>query len=258
MKSVVGFARHLLAISLLGTVSAGSLSSYPRDTTGELTVAAAPLNSSAEEQNSAAELFSSLIVRHLWQKAHLERLAGTRTYKVENDKDKLVAEEVVAVEYRAPATETFTSTSGKGSEFVRLHVFQQLMKGEETRLGLNKDPDTLITPDNYTFEIVGMEKIGSSDCSVVRAIPKRKEKDLFEGKIWIDKQDFAIVKITGRLAKNPSFWIKRVDFVRDYQKIGEFWLLSREEADSESASVCSSGPCSHGHRRGCRPSSSSA
>jgi len=40
------------------------------------------------------------------------------------------------------------------------------------------------------------------------------------------------VKITGHLAKSPSFWIKRVDFVRDYQKIDGFWLLSREEAVS--------------------------
>ncbi|MGC2400261.1 MAG: hypothetical protein WA510_10780 [Acidobacteriaceae bacterium] len=40
------------------------------------------------------------------------------------------------------------------------------------------------------------------------------------------------MKITGHLAKSPSFWIKQVDFVRDYQKIGGFWLLSREEAVS--------------------------
>jgi hypothetical protein len=41
-----------------------------------------------------------------------------------------------------------------------------------------------------------------------------------------------IVKITGHLAKSPSFWIKRVDFLRTYQKIDGFWLLSREEAVS--------------------------
>ncbi|MGB8472482.1 MAG: outer membrane lipoprotein-sorting protein [Candidatus Acidiferrum sp.] len=146
--------------------------------------------------------------------------------------NKLVAEEVVVMEYKAPATETFTSTSGKGSEFVRRHVFQRLMKAEETRIQVNKDADSLITSENYTLEVVGTDTIGSSDCSVVRAIPKRKETDLFEGRIWIDNQDFAIVKITGHLAKNPSFWIKRVDFVRDYQKIRGFWLLSREEAIS--------------------------
>jgi hypothetical protein len=106
------------------------------------------------------------------------------------------------------------------------------MKDEVERIRANKDPDSLINPQNYTFEIVGAEKIGDSDCSVVRATPKRDETDLFEGTIWIDNQDFAIVKITGHLAKSPSLWIKQVDFVRDYQKIDGFWLLSREEAVS--------------------------
>ncbi len=232
MKSVVGFARHLLAVSLLGAVSIGTVSSFPRDATGGPTVAAAPLNSSAGEQNSTAELFSRLIARHRWQETHLDRLSVIRTYKVENGKEKIIAEEVVVVDYRAPRTETFTSTSRNGSGFVRHHVFQQLMKDEKNRAQVNKDPDSLITPDNYTLEVIGMDKIGSSDCSVVHLVPKRRETDLFEGKIWIDNQDFAVVKIVGHLAKSPSFWIKQVDFVRNYQKIDSFWLLSREEAVS--------------------------
>ena len=77
------------------------------------------------------------------------------------------------------------------------------------------------------------ERIGDSDCSVVHALPKRKESDLFEGEIWIDNQDFAIVKIIGHLAKSPSFWIKQVDFSRNYQKVDGFWLLASEEAVSE-------------------------
>jgi len=45
-----------------------------------------------------------------------------------------------------------------------------------------------------------------------------QETDLFEGKMWIDNQNFSIVRITGHLAKSPSFWIKQVDFVRDYRR----------------------------------------
>jgi hypothetical protein len=104
-----------------------------------------------------------------------------------------VAEEAVVVEYRAPATETFTTTSGKGSGFVRHRVFQRLMKVEEKRIRVNKDPDSLITPENYAFDVVGTDRIGNSDCSVVHAVPKLKEIDLLEGKIWIDDQDFAII-----------------------------------------------------------------
>ena len=68
---------------------------------------------------------------------------------------------------------------------------------------------------------------------MVKAVPKRKDKFLFEGKVWIDAQDFAVAKIVGRPAKNPSFWIKQVDFVRQYQKIGEFWLPLQDESVSD-------------------------
>ncbi|MFI5096765.1 MAG: hypothetical protein ACHQT6_02210 [Candidatus Acidiferrales bacterium] len=191
-----------------------------------------PPDSSATEQDSTAELFSRLRARHHWQEAHLARLSVVRTYKVENDKNKILAEAVVVVEYKAPGTVTFTSTSGNGSGFVIHRVFQRLMDDEEKRIRINKDPDTLITPENYTLEVVGTDKVAGSVCSVVRAVPKRKETNLFEGKMCIDNQDSAIVRIAGHLAKSPSFWIKQVDFVREYRKIDGFWLLSREEAVS--------------------------
>ena len=38
------------------------------------------------------------------------------------------------------------------------------------------------------------------------------------------------MKSAGHLAKSPSFWIKRVDFVRQYQKIDGFWLPIREQS----------------------------
>ena len=233
MRSAVGFKRLCLGVSLLGILSIGSPFSYSRETVASQTVAAVPLASTAVEQNSTADLFARITVRHHWQEAHLDRLSVTRTYKVQNEKDTIVAEQVVVMEYIAPSTETFTSSSEKGSGFVLHHVFQRLMEDEKKRVGANKDPDSLITPENYTLEIVGTERIGSSNCSVVYAVPKHKQTDLFEGKIWIDNEDFAIVKITGHLAKSPSFWIKQVDFVRDYQKIDGFWLLAGEEAVSD-------------------------
>jgi len=70
-------------------------------------------------------------------------------------------------------------------------------------------------------------------CFVLEATPKRKDKYLFEGKIWIDVKDFAIVKIAGHPAKKPSFWINRADFVRQYQRIDGFWLPYRDETSVE-------------------------
>jgi len=38
------------------------------------------------------------------------------------------------------------------------------------------------------------------------------------------------VRIEGRPAKKLSFWIEQADFVRQYEKITEFWLSRRDEA----------------------------
>jgi hypothetical protein len=117
MRSVVGYVRQFLGMSLLGAMSVATLPSYPRENRCKLPVAAVQLNSSLREQTNTEALFSRLNARHRWQDARLIRLSGVRTYKLENDKDKIVAEEAVVVEYTAPATETFTTTSGKGSGF---------------------------------------------------------------------------------------------------------------------------------------------
>jgi len=137
--------------------------------------------------------------------------------------------EVVVMEYKTPAAKTFTTTSAHGSAFKRGHVFKQLMKREAKRARGHHDQDSSITPDNYAFEMLGQERVGSISCTVVHAIPKRRDTYLFEGEIWINDQDFAIVKAAGHLAKSPSHWIKRVAFVRQYQKIDGFWLPLREQ-----------------------------
>jgi hypothetical protein len=230
-RSVVAFVRQCLGVSVLGAISIGT-PIYTGKGIGNLAVVAIAARSSDREQYSTAELFSRLTARHHWQEARLVRLSVVRTYRMKNGKGKILAEEAVVMEYTAPRTETFRITSEKGSQFICRHVFQRLMRYEEKRVQANKNPDSLITPENYTLEVVGRDRIGNSDCLVVHAVPRREQTDLFEGKIWIDNQDFAIAKITGHLAKSPSFWIKQVDFVRDYQKVGGFWLLLREQVVS--------------------------
>jgi len=225
--------RWLASASFAGTTSIARLSAPQFEIAGNSIKAAVKLDSSAQDQYSASELFSRLMAHRDWQQARLDRFSVVRTYKVEDDKGKALAEEVVVMEYKKPGTETFTTTSADGSAFIRGHVFKQLMKREAGRARGRHDQDSSITPDNYTFETLGQEQVGTVHCTVVHAIPNRKQPYLFEGKIWIDDQDFAIVKAAGHLAKSPSFWINRVDFVRQYQKIDGFWFPIEEQATAK-------------------------
>jgi hypothetical protein len=93
--------------------------------------------------------------------------------------------------------------------------------------------DSAITAENYAFALAGEESLGPYRCFVLEVTPKRKDKYLFEGKIWVDASDFAIVKIAGHPAKKLSFWINDVEFVRQFQKIDGFWLPYRDETPVE-------------------------
>ena len=187
----------------------------------------------AVDRLGKSELFSRLAARREWERTHINRLSAVRSYSVKTAKGKTLATEIVLAEYRAPHQETFTTKSGKGSEYIRSHIFHELMKFEADKIRLGKDGDNSIAPQNYDLEPIGEDTIGDAEYLIVRTIPRRRERDLFEGTIWIDKRTFAIIRITGDLAKNPSFWVKHVHFVRDYLRIGDYWLPSREQAVSQ-------------------------
>lgn len=185
-----------------------------------------------KSQYQPAEIFARLRSRHEWQQSRIHRLSHSRTYRLLGKEGKVIAEETVTVDYEAPHRVTVTVSSGSGSQFVRKHVFRKFINYEVERVREQGD-DWPITSENYDLRLAGLDRTENVNCLSVFASPKRAQSDLFQGTMWIDDENFAIVKITGHLAKSPSFWIKQVDFDRNYVKIGEFWLLRRETAISD-------------------------
>ena len=104
-----------------------------------------------------------------------------------------------------------------------------LIKSEiETAAG-KEHHDSAISADNYSLDLLGEQQVGPYRCFVAEVLPKRKDKYLFEGKLWIDVDDYSVVRIEGHPAKKLSFWIERADFVRQYQKIEGFWLPQKDQ-----------------------------
>jgi hypothetical protein len=160
--------------------------------------------------------------------APLEYTAVKR-HQVIDSRGEMYAEEIAHIEYYAPDKKTFEVTSENGWGSNGHFTLDQLIAGEIEATAGGDDGDRSITPANYKVDPLGEQQVGAFHCFVVQATPKRKEKDLFEGKIWIDVQDYAIVRIEGHPVKRPSFWIAREDFVSQYQKIDGFWLPQKDE-----------------------------
>jgi len=179
------------------------------------------------------DIIGKMLERNRLRNKQLQRYSAMRTYEIRNLEGKVAAQAVVRVDYEAPDKKTFNKTSEKGSGIVRHLVFDRLIQSEGESSAGREHHNSAITTTNYTFLLVGEEEAGPYHCFVFEATPKRKDKYLFEGKIWIDAEDFAIVRIAGHPAKKPSFWINRADFVRQYQRIDGFWLPCRDETSVE-------------------------
>ena len=54
--------------------------------------------------------------------------------------------------------------------------------------------------------------------------PKRKEKGLLLGDIWVDAKTCRIRQIIGVPLKTPSFWIKDLHLTVQFATVNEMWL----------------------------------
>ncbi len=175
------------------------------------------------------EVVARMIERNRLRNEHLQRYSAVRRYEIRNPDGRVSAETVVRVDYQAPGTKTFQKVSEEGSWVVRRLVFDRLLESEEETSSGPERRDSAISENNYAFTIIGEENLAGRRCFIVEAKPKRTDKYLFEGKLWIDAQDFGIAKISGHPAAKLSFWINRAEFVRQFQRIDGFWLPCLDE-----------------------------
>src|SRR5712692_410238 len=226
------FAKLVAVIFVSGVTSIASVA-QGQSYASETAEVGARLTDGAPVSLTSDEIVARMLERNHLRNEQLRRYSAVRTYEIRNVEGKLAAQAVVRVDYEAPDKKTFNKASEKGSGIVRHLVFDRLIQSEgETSAG-REHHNSAITPANYTFVFAGEEEVGPYHCFVLEATPKRKDKYLFEGKIWIETEDFAVAKIAGHPAKKPSFWVNRADFVRRYQRLGGFWFPYRDETSVE-------------------------
>jgi hypothetical protein len=221
------FVRSLMTIAIIGAATC-AVDLHGQSSTEiqpEVTAPVQPLRAGIREE----QLFSELEAHNDRRKAALLDYTASRTYQVVDLKGKVHAEESGRMEFRAPDQKKFVVTTEGGSGIIRRMALNPLISSEIEAASGKQHHDSAISPANYSLQILGEQQVGPHNCFVAQAIPKRKDKYLFEGKVWIDADDYAVVRIEGHPAKKLSFWIEQADFVRQYQKIGGFWLPEKDQ-----------------------------
>jgi len=211
-----------MALTMFGPEAQGQIN---QESQPELTSPLEPLRPGVAQDQLFAELNSHNELR----KSALSSYMALRTYQVLDLKGKVHAEEIGQMEFRAPDRKTFTVTSESGSGMIRRMALNPLISSEIEAASGKEHHDSAITAENYSLDLLGEQQVGPYHCFVAQAVPKRKDKYLFEGKLWIDVDDYAVVRIEGHPAKKLSFWIQQANFVRQYQKIDGFWLPQKDQ-----------------------------
>jgi len=176
-----------------------------------------------------SQLLAELAAHNEKRKSSLHDYTELRTYQIIDLRGKVHAEKIGRMEFLSPDKKTFTVTSESGSGLVRNMALNPLIKSEiEAAVG-KEHHDSAISADNYSLNLLGEQQVGPYRCFVAEAQPKRQDKYLFAGKLWIDVDDYSVVRIEGHPAKKLSFWVQRADFVRQYQKIDGFWLPQKDQ-----------------------------
>lgn len=120
-------------------------------------------------------------------------------------------------------TTTFSSSAGfsyqvtgeTGSGYIRSRVLRSLLEEERELIARGEAARVAVSRENYRFTPV---RIDADGLAVVAIHPVRKARSLIAGDMFLTL-DGVLVRIVGRLVKNPSFWTSRVQLVRSYRRI---------------------------------------
>lgn len=173
---------------------------------------------------TAEEIVARMAAHDLQRQSSAEGYAGMRRYVLENLKFKKRAEMLVKVKGDQDGTKHFEVVSEDGWGGARKHVFHKMLESESETSRPEIRASAKLNSENYEFELFGTEELAGRVAYVLEVRPKRDEKSLFRGRIWVDAEDYALARAEGNPAKKPSFWTKRIHFVQVYRKSGPLWF----------------------------------
>jgi hypothetical protein len=109
---------------------------------------------------------------------------------------------------------TYRMIGFSGDNTVKKEVIARYLSAE---MQAQTGPSLSITPDNYKFKWKGVRQVGGREIYVFHVSPREKKVGLFQGELWLDASTCMPVRESGRFVKNPSIFLKSMDFVRVYE-----------------------------------------
>ena len=126
---------------------------------------------------------------------------------------------------------TYHALGFSGDNIVKTEVIANYLKAE---VEASQGPSKLsITSENYKFKYKGTQDWNGRQVYVLRLSPREKKVGLFKGELWLDTETYMPVREEGSFVKSPSFMLKKMEFVRDYDLQNGVSIPQRTESHVE-------------------------
>jgi len=149
----------------------------------------------------------------------LERPATQHAYRAERRLEASGSGQrgwlAVQTQFTVASGMQYEVTAEGGSGYIRSRILRSMLDEEQQTLARSAGTTVAISAANYRF---APERLNEDGLAVVGMRPLRKERNLIAGRIFLT-MDGDLLRLEGRLVKNPSFWVTRAELVRSYRRI---------------------------------------
>jgi hypothetical protein len=111
---------------------------------------------------------------------------------------------------------TYAKLIFEGDNTVKNQVIERYLTAE-AQAQQDQPAALAVTPANYKFQYKGQNQVDGRMIHIFQVTPRRKLQGSFKGEVWIDAATYLPIQESGYLIKNPSFFVKKVAFVRKFE-----------------------------------------
>jgi negative regulator of sigma E activity len=157
--------------------------------------------------------------RHL----ELTEYSGSRLYTLQNGRFGQEAAAAVLMRHRILEGDRFTVVTRSGSNQLS-GIIDKLLLSEA---GASLPPETArhaISAANYRVRLLGSETAAGRACYVLALSPRMKSQFLIVGRVWVDAESYAVVRMEGQFAASMSVLVGAPRITEEFVDVHGFWL----------------------------------
>lgn len=193
---------------------------------------AAPLLSAGQPETSpqVENIVSRMEAAMEAGRARIPAHTARREYTLfDEDAGEAKASRVAAdVDYLSRNTRDYRIIEGSGRA---KRVVKKILENEQE--GAKQNQQAQFSRANYEFRLAGVGYLDGAPHYILEITPRREEKYLLEGRLWVDQQTFLVRRAVGSPAKSPSWWVKNLELTLEFRPLGQAWVHYATDAVAE-------------------------